>query len=322
MGRYLVVRLSGGLVTIAILSLLVFGLLRVVGGDPALLLLAERMPEGDASQVDPVELLELQRMMGTDKPIVEQYAVWVGQLLTFDLGNSIITDQPIGDEIRLRFPYTFQLALVSVALGAMIGLTLGILAAVKQDTWIDYVARVFMIVGISMPSFWTGTLVIFSLLVVFHWFPPLGYALIWQDPAVALQQLLWPCLILGYALSAIISRLTRSQMLEVLRQDYIRTAWSKGLSSRAILVRHALRNAILPIMTILGIQFAFMLGGTVIIESIFVIPGMGSAFIAGLAGRDFPMVQNIVMLFSVIILVMNLMIDLMYSVVDPRIRFN
>jgi len=322
MGRYLVVRLSGGLVTIAILSLLVFGLLRVVGGDPALLLLAERMPEGDASQVDPVELLELQRMMGTDKPIVEQYAVWVGQLLTFNLGNSIITDQPIGEEIRLRFPYTFQLALVSVALGAMIGLTLGILAAVKQDTWIDYVARVFMIVGISMPSFWTGTLVIFSLLVVFHWFPPLGYALIWQDPAVALQQLLWPCLILGYALSAIISRLTRSQMLEVLRQDYIRTAWSKGLSSRVILVRHALRNALLPIMTILGIQFAFMLGGTVIIESIFVIPGMGSAFIAGLIGRDFPMVQNIVMLFSVIILVMNLMIDLMYSVVDPRIRFN
>ncbi|MDO8531693.1 MAG: ABC transporter permease [Dehalococcoidia bacterium] len=224
--------------------------------------------------------------------------------------------------IAQRLPLTVELAAFTIVIAVLIAVPLGALAAVRQDTWLDYVLRVVSIGGLAMPTFWTATLIILGLAVIFGALPPLGVtSSLFDDPLRTLQQLVWPALALGYYDAAMISRMTRSQMLEVLRQDYVRTAWAKGLRERMVLVRHALRNALLPVVTIVGLQFAYLLGGTVIMEKIFFLPGMGSALVDSIIRRDYPMIENIVVLFAFMVLVMNLLIDILYAWLDPRIRY-
>jgi peptide/nickel transport system permease protein len=193
--------------------------------------------------------------------------------------------------------------------------------AIRQDTWLDYVARIVTISGLAMPSFWVGTLTLLFMVIWFSWIPPLGYTNLWDNPWTNFQQVIWSALALGYFLSAVVARMTRSTLLEVLRQDYIRTAWAKGLQERSVLLRHALKNAILPIVTIIGLQFAGLMGGTLIMERIWNLPGLGTSLIESINFRDFPMVQGLLMLFALIVLVINLLVDLMYAWLDPRVRY-
>jgi len=238
-----------------------------------------------------------------------------------DLGTSIWTGQPVWFEISIRFPYTAALVIISITLTILIGIPVGILAAVNQDSWLDYGLRSALILGISIPNFYLAILVLLLVVNVFGWYPPLEYATLWTNPGVAIQQYFLPALMLGLRSSAGIARMTRSTMLEVLREDFVRTARSKGLTERVVIYMHALRNAILPVFTIVGMQFAFMFGGTVIIENIFRVPGIGSLMMNGINRRDIPVVEGVVVMMASIVLVSNIVIDILYGWVDPRIRY-
>ena len=250
-----------------------------------------------------------------------QYFDWVWGVVRGDWGTSLRTDTPVLEEIKNRFPLTFEMATLTVLMSILIAVPLGIIMAVRQDTWIDYSARLFSIGGLAMPNFWLGTLTLLFMVIWFGWIPPLGYTHFWDDPWTNIQQVIWGALALAYLFAAIISRMTRSTLLEVLRQDYIRTALAKGLRERTVVVRHALKNAILPVVTIIGIQYAALIGGTVIMERIWNLPGLGTSLIDSINFRDFPVVQGLVLVFAVIILFANLIVDLMYAWLDPRVRY-
>jgi len=229
--------------------------------------------------------------------------------------------EPVAKVIKNRFPLTLELAFLIFFTSLFIAIPIGVLSAIRQDTWVDYVFRVVSIAGLAMPIFWTGILIIFFLVLFFDWMPPLGYASPLEDPLENLQQLIWPALAQGYMLAALLSRMTRSSMLEVLRQDYMRTAWSKGLRERVIVSRHALKNAILPVITLSGVQFGYVLGGVVIMETVFSLPGMGRMLVESIAGRDYPMIQVMILLIAFVFLSVNLIVDLVYGWLDPRIRY-
>ncbi|MDO8530639.1 MAG: ABC transporter permease [Dehalococcoidia bacterium] len=318
MPQYLARRLVMFIPVLLGVSLLIFALMRVLPGDVALMILAGSSGEGSVTQE---QLRTLRHKLGTDRPVYEQYARWIWGLATLDAGRSLKTDQPVLDEIRRRFPITLELAVLTAVIATIVSLPLGVISAIRQDTWLDYVMRIISIAGLAAPTFWIGTLMILAMVRFFNWIPPLGFASLIDDPATNIQQVIWPALALGYHFVAVVSRMTRSQMLEVMRQDYIRTAWSKGLRERFVIYRHALKNALIPVITLMGLQFAFLLGGTVIMETIFVIPGLGRTLVESITFRDYPMVQAIVMLFAVVILVSNLFVDLVYAWLDPRISF-
>ena len=231
------------------------------------------------------------------------------------------TGAPILEEIKLRFALSLQLAIMATAVGVLIALPLGVAAALKQDTWIDYLARVVSIAGIATPSFWLGILMILTLLVVFHWLPPMVYTPFWVNPWQNMLQLIWPALAVGYRLSAVATRMTRSAMLEVLREDYIRTARAKGLVETLILKRHALKNAMLPVLTVTGIEFAFLMGGLVVTEQVFNLNGLGLLFVQAVTRRDYTMTQALVLLVASVFIIVNFFMDLMYGWLDPRIRY-
>ena len=318
MGQYLARRLLMFVPVLLGVSLLIFGLMRVLPGDVAMMILAGNSGEGSVSQA---QLQTLRHQLGTDRPIYEQYGRWIWGLATLDAGRSLKTDQPVLDEIQRRFPITLELAVLTGVIATIIALPLGVVSAIRQNTWLDYAMRFISIAGLAAPTFWIGTLMILAMVRFFDWIPPLGFSSVFDDPVTNMQQIIWPALALGYHFVAVVSRMTRSQMLEVMRQDYIRTAWSKGLRERLVIYRHALKNALIPIVTLMGIQFAFLLGGTVIMETIFVIPGLGRSLVESITYRDYPMVQVIVMLFALVILVSNLLVDLVYAWLDPRISF-
>ncbi len=299
-------------------SFFVFAIMRIVPGDVALMILVG--PEGQG-QVDPVQLEKLRDELGLKDPLYQQYFKWVGGMVKGDWGESLRTDTPVLTEIKDRLPITLEITLLTIILSTMIALPLGILMAIRQDTWIDYIARIISIAGLAMPTFWVGTLILLFMVIWFSWIPPLGYKPFWENPWTNIQQVIWGALALGYFLSAVVARMTRSTLLEVLRQDYIRTAWAKGLRERSVLVRHALKNAILPIVTIIGLQFAGLMGGTLIMERIWNLPGLGTSLLDSINFRDFPMVQGLIMLFALIVLAINLLIDLMYAWLDPRVRY-
>ncbi|GAA2858072.1 ABC transporter permease [Aminobacter niigataensis] len=266
-----------------------------------------------------IEALRVQ--LGLDVPLWQQYFSWIGGLLQLDAGNSLWSGRPVFDEILQRLPLTIELALLALVISLTVAVPLGILSALKQDTWIDYVFRGVSIGGLALPSFWLGTLVILGLTVWFNWTPPLGYVSFTQDPWINLQQLFWPALVIGYSNAAIISRMTRSAMLEVLREDYVRTAWAKGLNLRSILTVHALRNALLPVITLAAIELGNLLSGTVVMETIFTLPGIGRYLVDAIFHRDYPVVQTIIVLMGILFVVLNLLTDLLYGVLDPRIRY-
>ena len=315
---YLIKRLMLFIPTMLLVFTLVFLILRVVPGDPAVAMLMGGTTEVNFTQED---VDRLKAKLGTDRPLVVQYGTWLWGLTSLDFGNSFFYDQPIWDDLKDRVPITFELTMMALLMVGIIAVPLGILSAVKQDSLPDYIGRVITIGGLAVPNFWIGILLVFFLANVFDWLPPLGYTQIWDDPLTNLQQLVFPALALAMTHMAFVARVTRSAALEVVREDYIRTARSKGLSERVVVWRHLLKNALLPVVTVAGYEFGRLMGGTVLIETIFNVPGMGQLLIGGINHRDFPMVQGIVVVITFLVLIINLVVDMIYGMLNPRIRY-
>ncbi len=328
MAAYLVRRLLLAIPALVGVSVAVFLLMRAVPGDVAQAILVG--PQGEGGSVSQERYAKLRAELHLDRPLFidlkhpshgSQYGEWTWGFIRGDWGKSVRTTRPILSDISNRFPLTFELATFTMVIAIGLAIPLGILMATRQDSWVDYVARLFSIGGLAMPSFWVSALMLVIMTKFFQWSPPVGYARLWEHPWANIKQMIWPCLSLGYLLAAIIARMTRSSLLDVLRQDYIRTAWSKGLHERVIIYRHALKNAMLPVVTIVGLQYAALMGGTVVMERLWNLPGVGFSLIDAIIARDYPVVQALVMLFAVIILVSNLIVDMTYAWLDPRVRF-
>ncbi len=317
MTRYLVKRFLLMIPTLLGVAVLVFVLLRVLPGD----VVEMRFASGQNQFVDQKMLDAERAKLGLDKPIWQQFVAYLAGLLRLDLGRSMWTGSPITEEIKLRFALSLQLALMATLVATVLAIPLGIVAALRQDTWIDYAVRVFSIAGLAMPSFWLGIVLILGLLVVFKWLPPMVYTPFWVDPWQNLAQLVWPAVAVGYRYSAVATRMTRSAMLEVLREDYIRTARAKGLWTKLILTRHALKNAMLPVLTVIALEFAFLLGGLVVTEQVFNLNGLGLLFVQAIAHRDYTLTQALVLLVATTFIVVNFLVDLTFAWIDPRIRY-
>ena len=317
MAYYILKRLLAIIPTLLGVAVLIFLLLRVIPGD---VVEAKYLTQG--SQFQSQDLMDLERKkLGLDQPLWKQFTTWMAGLARFDFGLSMWTGAPITEEIKLRFALSLQLALMASSVAVMLAIPLGILAALKQDTWVDYAVRVFSIAGLAMPSFWLGILMILSMLIFFHWVPPMVFTPLWVDPVANLTQLIWPAAAVGYRYSAVGTRMMRSTMLEVLREDYIRTARAKGLWLKLILTRHALKNAILPVLTVMTLEFAFLLGGLVVTEQVFNLNGLGLLFVEGISRRDYTLIQALVMLIACAFLLVNFVVDIAYAWLDPRIRY-
>ena len=300
------------------MTILVFFVMRVVPGDPAIALL-----EGDGGgSYTQQDLENLRAELGTDRNIAAQYVSWLGGIIQGDFGDSYWVKASVMTELGNRMPRTLELAVLAITLSVLFSVPLGIVSAIKPDSWLDLGARTFTIIGIAIPNFLMAILMILLLLAVFNWLPPLGYVELWENPLRNLQQMIFPAIALAIYDMAFIGRVTRSSMMEVLREDYMRTARAKGLAERVVLVRHGLKNAFLPILTISGWQFARLFEGAVIIETIFLIPGVGRILIEAIFHRDFPMIQAVIVVIGTGVLLINLVVDLLYGWLDPRIRYN
>ena len=316
MSKYLVKRFLLMLPTLFGVALVTFLLIRVIPGD-----VVELRYSGDRGAVSQ-EILDRERArIGLDQPIWKQFLTWITGVVRLDFGTSMWTGAPIWEEIKLRFTLSLQVAIMATIVAVVLAIPLGVLSALKQDTWIDYSVRIFSIAGLAMPSFWLGIVIILVMLVVFKWLPPMVYTPFWVNPVQNLAQLIWPALAVGYRYSAVATRMTRSAMLEVLREDYIRTARAKGLVQKLILSRHALKNAMLPVLTVVALEFAFLIGGLVVTEQVFNLNGIGKLFVQSVSRNDFTLIQGMVMLIAVFYVFTNLIIDLLYAVIDPRIRY-
>ena len=315
MYKYVIRRLLLAVPVLLLSSLIVFSLMRVMPGDALIALMGESGNVGDK------ELAKLRKDLGLDKPYHEQYLLWLWQMVTFNPGHSIFTNEPIPVALKKAIPVTVELAALAMVLGLVIAIPIGVISATKQDQASDYVGRVVAVSGLSMPDFWLGTLVITFAAIWFHWIPPIGYASLWDDPLRNLQQFLLPAAVLGFRLSAATMRMTRSTVLEVLKEDYVRTAWAKGLAGRIVVYKHALKNALIPVVTIVGGQLGVLLAGTVVVETIFALPGMGRLTVEAILYRDYPIVQTNVMLVAGTLVTLNLVVDLTYAWLDPRIRY-
>ncbi len=312
--RYLLKRLVVAIPSLLIASLIVFTLPRLLPGDAVQLMLEEKAYAKD--------LDELRHKLGLDRPIYVQYFAWLGQVVRGDLGESLWTRRTVAEELAARLPVTLLLGGLAAAFAVIIGIPIGVLSAVRADTLRDYVARSAAILGLSVPGFWLATLVIILPALWWGWTPHLGFTEFSKNPMAHVLQFILPSLILGIASGASIMRLTRAMLLEVLRQDYVRTAWAKGLRERAVVLKHSLKNAVIPVVTVFGIQFAQIFSATVIIESIFQLPGMGRFLFDAILQRDYPVIQGINLLVVSIIVLLNLLVDLTYAVLDPRIRYS
>ena len=297
-------------------AVLIFFLMRVVPGD-----IVELRFMGDSAFASKDNLDKERARLGLDRPLWQQFLTWMTGIVRLDFGTSMWTGAPNIEEIKLRATLSFQLAVMATFIAVALAIPLGVLAALKQDTWVDYAVRIFSIAGLATPSFWLGIVFILMLLIVFKWLPPMVYTPFWIDPWQNMLQLIWPALAVGYRYSAVATRMTRSAMLEVLREDYIRTARAKGLWQKLILSRHALKNAMLPVLTVIALEFAFLMGGLVVTEQVFNLNGLGMLFVESVARRDYTLTQALVMLVAFVFIFVNFVVDLMYAWLDPRIRF-
>jgi peptide/nickel transport system permease protein len=312
---YLVNRLLLTIPTLLGVAVLIFFMLRVVPGD-----IVEVKMRGDGGNPTQ-EMVETERKrLGLDRPMHRQFADWMIGLATFDLGKSMWTEQPATEEIALRLELSLQVALMATVIAILLSIPLGTLSALLQGTWIDYAIRIFTIAGLAMPSFWLGMLTIVSLLYFFNWLPPLTYVPIYQDPWSNLAQLFWPALAVGYRYSAVVARMMRSSIIEVLNEDYIRTARAKGVYERLVVMRHAMRNAMLPVITVTGLQTGALLVGAVLTEKVFAYPGLGEALAIGFTKKDYPVMQVVIIAAAAVFVIINTIVDLAYALVDPRIR--
>lgn len=314
MQRYIAGRLLLIFPTLVGVSLIVFFIMRIIPGDPVEVILGG---EGGSE----AQKARLRQQLGLDRPKAVQYLDWAGGMLRLDFGTSVLNGDPIGDDIANRLPVTAELAFGAVLISTLIALPLGIFSAIYQDRLPDYGFRLFALLGLALPIFVIQTLVRNLILPkYFGWLPPPGYADPWDNPGRHIQQIFLPMILLGYYQSAIITRMARSTMLDVLREDYIRTAWAKGLRGRAVVLRHAVRNALLPVLTLAAIQLGALLGGAAITESVFTLPGLGTYVVDAILKRDYPVVQAVVMLVATVFVLLNLVVDLLYGVIDPRVR--
>jgi len=316
MTKYLVKRFLLMFPTLLGVAILIFFLIRIVPGDVVELRLA-----GDSGAVNAKVLAEERAKHGLDRPVWQQFLTWLWGAVRLDFGTSMWTGAPIYEEIKLRFALSLQVAIMATVVAVLLAIPLGVISAIKQDTWIDYAVRIFSIAGLATPSFWLGIVFILSMLIIFKWLPPMVYTPFWVNPWQNLLQLIWPALAVGYRYSAVATRMTRSAMLEVLREDYIRTARAKGLVEKLILSRHALKNAMLPVVTVVCLEFAFLLGGLVVTEQVFNLNGLGLLFVQAVAHRDYTLVQALVMIVAGFFIVVNFAMDILYAWLDPRIRF-
>lgn len=315
MREYILKRL---LLTIPVLlgvSIFIFSLVRLVPGDVVVLMLEQ------SGNVSAEGAKQLRVELGLDKPFPTQYLVWLQKALKGDFGNSFWSRQSVFDELVKRIPISMELAILSMFFAILVSIPTGVISALKQDKLMDHAARSFSVAGISMPSFWIGTLLILLPSLWFTWSPPIMFQHIWEDPVSNLQQMFFPAIALGFNISAVSMRMTRSALLEVLRQEYIRTAWAKGLSGKVVVMRHALKNAMIPVVTVLGNQFGVLLGGTMIIETVFSLPGIGRLTVDSISQRDYPQIQANVLFIAVIFVFINLLVDIIYAWLDPRIRY-
>jgi peptide/nickel transport system permease protein len=296
-----------------LVSFFVFCIVRLLPGDVVAIMIAEQGYAEDEA--------ELRRTLGLDKPLIVQYVVYLKNVLKGDLGKSLWSGKPVMEELARRLPTTLRLGLMALMWTVLMGVPIGVISALYQDRWSDYLLRSLAIGGLSVPGFWIATLVLVFGAIWFRWVPPMDYVPFSEDPIKSLSQLVVPSFILSIGLSAGIMRMTRTMMLEVMKEDYIRTARAKGLSGWVVIIRHALKNALIPVLSIMGIQIAMLIGGTVIMESIFVLPGMGKYLIDAISWRDYPAIQGINLFICSWIISINLLVDLLYGWIDPRIRY-
>lgn len=317
MRTYLIRRLLLLVPTVVGLSLVAFALMRALPGDPAYAIASA----GGEAVPRPEDIARVRRELGLERPIYAQYWAFLTELAGGNLGKSFKSGRPVLQEIQDRLPVTVQLGIMGVLAGVTVSIPVGVLAAIKQDSWLDYIVRGATILWISMPVFWTATIIILVLVVFFDWFPPLGFAGFFENPETNLSQIIWPVIALGLALTGPMARMVRSAVLETLRQDYVRTAKSKGLREQLVIVRHVLPNALLPVVTLLGLQLALVVSGAVILEKIFLLPGIGSYLVAAVTDRDYPVVQGLLVFIAVFVVLLNLVVDLSYSLLDPRVAY-
>lgn len=315
MQRYVIGRLLLMIPTLLGVAILTFVIMRVVPGDVVTL-------RYSGSGAVPQEVIDRERaQLGLDRPMPAQFMDYMTGIVRLDFGKSLWTDRPVVEEVGARIGITLELAIIAAIIATLLAIPLGVLAAVKQDTWVDYVVRVFSIGGLAFPSFWLGILMILGLVVWFRWAPPLIFVPLWKDPVENLAQLIWPALAVGYRYSAVATRMTRSSVLEVLREDYVRTARAKGVVEWLVVVRHALRNSLLPVITVISLEFAFLFGGLVVTEQVFNVNGLGKLLVDAVQHRDYPLVQALVLIFSFVFVFVNFIVDILYGVLDPRIRY-
>lgn len=299
--------------TLLLVSFFIFSIVRLLPGDVVTIMISEQGYANDEA--------ELRKTLGLDKSLVIQYAMYMKNVFRGDLGKSLWSGKPVTEELARRLPTTLRLGLMALFWTILMGVPIGVLSALYQDRWSDYLLRSAAIGGLSIPGFWIATLILVFGAIWFRWVPPMDYVPFMEDPIKSLSQLVVPSFILSIALSAGIMRMTRTMMLEVMKEDYIRTARAKGLAGWVVVVRHALKNALIPVLSIMGIQIAVLIGGTVIMESIFVLPGMGKYLIDAISWRDYPAIQGINLFICTWIICINLIVDLLYGLFDPRIRY-
>lgn len=316
--QYVIKRLLLIFPVLFVVSLIVFALMRLLPGDAALLMAVG----GESALLDPTVVEALRRKLGLDKPYAVQYLEWIWNIVRYgNFGTSFWTGEPVLAEILRRLPITVELAIGTVIISLVMAIPIGVISAVRQDSFLDYSGRFISIAGLSMPGFWIGTLFIIFGAIWFGYLPPPGYTLPWDNPWINFQQVILPCLAMGINDSARSMRMTRSQMLEVIRQDYIRTAWAKGLRERSVILRHAIRNALIPVVTIVGIDFGYLLGRTVVVETVFSLPGLGSLTLSAIFHRDYPQIQGNVLVIAAMFVFVNFIVDIIYAFIDPRIRY-
>ncbi|GIW18107.1 ABC transporter permease [Tepidiforma sp.] len=317
MQRYILRRLLLMVPTLLGVTFVVFVIVRAVPGDVVDLVLGE-FGAGDQATKEAIR-----KEFGLEGNIVAQYVRWLGDIVQFDLGRSLISNREVTSELRNRLPVTFQLGAMAIFFSLLIAIPVGVISAIRQDTWADYAGRSFAIGLLAAPNFWIAILLISLAARYFQWgVPPAKYIPFTDDPIGNLKLMFMPALILGGGLSGSVMRFTRSSMLEVLRQDYIRTAWAKGLRERVIIIRHAMRNALIPVITVVGLQLPVLVGGTVIIETVYSIPGMGRYYVSSIDQKDYPVIQAVNIVVALVVVFANLTVDVLYSVIDPRIRYS
>ena len=316
MVRYIFKRVLLMVPTLLGVAILIFFMLRVVPGD-----IIELKLRGDGGGASAAVVEQERERLGLNKPLPLQFALWIKGMATLDMGSSLWTNRPVVEEIGIRIGLTLQVAFMAALIAAVIAIPLGTISALYRDTWIDYSLRIFTLAGLAVPSFWLAMMIIQLLLSMFSWAPPITYTSFFVDPVANLSQLIWPALAVGYRYAAVVTRLVRSSIIEVMREDYIRTARAKGLFEKAVIVRHAMGNALLPAITVFALEFAFLIGGLVVTEQVFNLNGIGRLFVDAVAHNDYTMIQAIVMMIAVMFIVLNLLVDVLYCVLDPRILY-